>query len=379
MRHRIDSIFAFGIFGLVLFGIVMIYSASVIVALRDFSDPQFFFKREIIYAIIGLAGMAVLSTVDYQIWQKNAKWLLLISMVLLLSVFIFSKGEINGAHRWIVIGGFSFQPAELVKFTFTAYLAAWFVRQRSEITSFTNTFLPFVGITGAIAFLMLQQPDFGTLTVIIASALAVYFVAGMSLKHLLIGLGILIIGLSLILAAPYRRARLESFFNPDSGNDAATYQIKNISIAIGSGGWFGLGFGESKQKRLFLPEPHNDSIFAIIVEELGFVVASLVILLIGLVIYRGYRIAARAPDMFAKLLAVGITTWFAYQATLNLAAMLQLVPLKGVPLPFISYGGTNLIISLLAAGVLLNISRYLKDDSESPKKEKAIHHSQRLV
>lgn len=367
MQRKIDSFLAIGIVSLVLFGMVMVYSSSVVIGLTKFDDAQFFFKRELIYVVLGLATFVAASLVDYRVWQKSAKWMLILTFVLLISVFIFSKGEINGAHRWIIFGGFSFQPAELAKFTFLAYLAAWLVQRKENIESIKDTFLPFAGVLLAVSILMLMQPDFGTLTVIVVSSLALFWVAGMTWKQLGLGAICVAIGLSIVLAAPYRRERLAAYFNPEADTSGVAYHVKNISIAIGSGSWFGLGFGESKQKRLFLPEPHNDSIFAITVEELGFLVSTLLIMTISFVLYRSYRVAMYAPDMFSRLLATGITTWFAYQAFLNLAAMLQLVPLKGVPLPFISYGGTNLIISLLAAGVLINISRHMKiENADEP-------------
>jgi cell division protein FtsW len=194
----------------------------------------------------------------------------------------------------------------------------------------------------------------------------------MSWKHLGVTLLIAIVGLAGVLSVPYRRARIVAFLNQNqvsetaSGErDAAFYHVDNINIAIGSGGWFGLGFGESKQKRLFLPEPQTDSIFAIIVEELGFIISTLLIGLITFVLYRMYRVAAHAPDMFSQLLVTGVATWITYQSMLNLAAMLQLAPLKGIPLPFISYGGTNIIVTLVTMGVVLNISRYMHTQGEA--------------
>ncbi len=369
MRRNIDTYLAIGVVTLTLFGLVMVYSASVIKGLTlPQADPAFFFKRHLVFVILGLGLMSFLSNVDYKVWQKNAKWMLLASILLLVSVFLFSKGNINGAHRWIVVGGFSFQPAEVVKFTFLAYLAAWFCQRKDKVGNLQETFIPFVGICAVISFLMLQQPDFGTLTVMLVSAAAVYWTAGMSWKHLGVTLLIAAVGLAGALSVPYRRARIVAFLNQNQADtttstqtkDAAVYHSDNIAIAIGSGGWFGLGFGESKQKRLFLPEPQTDSIFAIIVEELGFIISALLIGLISFILYRSYQVASRAPDVFSQLLVTGIATWLTYQSMLNLAAMLQLAPLKGIPLPFVSYGGTNIIVTLCAMGVILNISRYQK-------------------
>jgi len=356
-KQRPDIVLLISIISVVLFGVIMIYSASVIVGLTDYNDPKYFFKRQIIWAILGIISMAITANIDYRVWKKWAGSLLVITLVLLLSVFLFSKGAVNGAHRWIGVGTLSFQPSELAKFTFVVYISAWLCKQQEKIGSLIETFLPFLGMLAVISVLMLMEPDFGTLSIMLVSAISVFTVAGMTWQELIAGFGALAVSLSAILAVPYRRNRILTFFNPQNDTSGISYQVKNIAIAIGSGGWFGVGYGASAQKRLFLPEPHTDSIFAVITEELGFVIATAVVAVFLLILYRGYRIAAQAQDTFGRLLAIGITSWFAFQAFINLASMLHLVPLVGVPLPFISYGGTNLVISLAAVGVLLNISR----------------------
>jgi cell division protein FtsW len=294
-----------------------------------------------------------------------------VTFVLLLSVFLFSKGEINGAHRWIYLGGLSFQPSELAKLAFLIYLSAWLAERKEEMHSF-KTFGVFVGILAAIGLLVLKQPDLGTFSIILVSSLLVYVVAGITWTQMVAGLAALTVAVLGFIATPYRRARITTFLDPTNDTSGISYHVKNIAIAVGSGGLFGLGFGASGQKRLFLPEPHTDSIFAVITEELGFFIAGLLIVAIGFLIYRGYRVAMNCEDRFGKLLAVGITSWFAFQAFINLASMLHLVPLVGVPLPFISYGGTNLIISLTAVGVLLNISRDVTIPSPTTKQSKEI-------
>jgi cell division protein FtsW len=355
--QRSDLAVVLTVVALVLFGIVMIYSASVILGYTVFQDPQLFFKKQILTAALGFIALIVMASIDYRSWQKWASLMLGVTFLALISVFFFSKGEINGANRWIDVAGFSFQPSELAKLTFIMYISAWLATREERIRDIAGTFLPFLAILGVVSFLLLRQPDFGTLAIFVAAAVSVHLVAGMTWSQFLIGLSALMAGLIAVLAEPYRRARLITFLDPSQDTSGIGWHIKNIAIAIGSGGWFGLGFGASGQKRLFLPEPHTDSIFAVIVEELGFVVAALVILAFIFLAYRGYRIALRAPDTFGRLLAVGITSWFAFQAFLNLASMAHIVPLVGVPLPFVSYGGTNLVISLAAIGVLLNISR----------------------
>lgn len=318
--------------------------------------------------------MIVMASIDYHIWQRWAGWMLGLTFVLLLVVFLFSRGEILGAHRWITVFGQSFQPSELAKLTFIIYLSAWLVERQDSIGDIVQTFFPYVLVLLAISVLMLKQPDFGTLTIILVPAIAIYWVAGLTWKQILIGLCILVVGFGLVMYGPggqYRRNRLTAFSDPTQDTSGTAYHVKNIAIAIGSGGIHGLGFGESKQKRRFLPEPHTDSIFAIITEELGFVWSEALILVYCLLIYRGFLTANRAPDMFGKLLAVGITSWFAFQTFINLGSMVQVVPLVGVPLPFISYGGTNLVISLIAVGLLLNVSR----QGERPEVTKKIRKS----
>ncbi|MEI6478101.1 MAG: putative lipid II flippase FtsW [bacterium] len=378
--HRIDSWTALTVFGLVMFGIVMIYSASVIVAYNLFGDDKYFFKHQIVWAIVGLIGMATTANIDYHVWKKWAGAMLVITLILLISVFLFSKGEINGAHRWIVVAGQTFQPSELAKLTFIIYLSAWLVERQKVINSIKETFIPYVVVLVAISVLMLKQPDFGTLAIILTSAIAVYVVAGLTWKQASIGLVALVVAVAVIsISSPYRRDRLLTFLNPAQGANSTsqsgettsksnTYQVDNASIAIGSGSWTGVGFGQSKQKRRYLPEPQTDSIFAIIGEELGFLWSAALILAYVFLIYRGYLIASLSTDLFGRLVAVGITSWFAFQAFVNVGSMVHLVPLVGVPLPFISYGGTNLLISLLAVGVLLNISRFIKPREDADTK-----------
>lgn len=362
LAKRPDPWIALTVFGLVLFGIVMIYSASIIIGHTDYGDDRYFVKSQFKAAILGFSAMIVMANIDYHKWKRWAGWMLGITYLLLISVFFFSKGEVNGAHRWILIAGQSFQPSEFAKLTFVIYISAWLAGKKDRLGDILGTFLPYLLVMGGIAVLMLMQPDFGTLTIILAPAIAIYFVAGLTWQQVLLSFGVIGLSVVAVLAGPhgqYRRERISTFLHPTQDVQGRDYHINNITIAIGSGGWQGLGFGESKQKRLFLPEPHTDSIFAIISEELGSVRSFLLILVYGFLIYRGLRIAAAADDLFGRYLAVGITTWFGFQAFINFGSMLQFVPLVGVPLPFVSYGGTNLLISLAAIGLLLNVSRYV--------------------
>ncbi len=365
MPGKSDRVLGLTVFGLVLFGIVAVYSASsVVAALPPFNNPTLFVTRQVLYAGLGIVGMMVAAGIDYKTWQRNAGWMLILTFALLCSVFFFSRGEINGAHRWINLGPINFQPSELAKFTLIAYTSAWLVKQRDHIGTL-SVFGVFLAILALISALMLAQPDFGTLVILLVPAIAVYLVAGMNWKQMIFGLVLAAVALGgIAIAAPYRLERVTTFLHPEKDTTGAAYHVKNIEIAVGTGGVTGLGFGNSKQKRRFLPEPYTDSIFAVITEELGFIRATLLAAVLIFVACRGLLIAYAVDEPFGKLMAVGISVWFGFQTIMNLAAMLHLVPLVGVPLPFISYGGTNLVISLSAVGVLLNISKVRREGVE---------------
>lgn len=358
-RHRLDPWLLVIIIAMTLFGIVMIYSASVVVARNIFDDGALFIKKQAFAAFVGIITLIIASSIDYRTWQKYAGGMLIVTFVLLVSVFFLSKGEINGAHRWISIAGQSFQPSELAKLTLIIYLSGWLTQRKDEMHSITQTFLPFLAIMAVVSFLMLKEPDFGTLAIMLAASAAVYFTAGMDWKQIILGVLVAIVAFTgIAMSSEYRRARVMTFLRPHEDTSNASYHVYNIGVAVGSGGAWGLGFGESRQKRGFLPEPQTDSIFAVISEELGSLRSVLVILAFAVLAWRGLRIASLVEDRFGQLMATGITVWFIFQAFMNLGAMLQVIPLVGVPLPFISYGGTNLVISMLAVGILLNISKH---------------------
>jgi cell division protein FtsW len=281
--------------------------------------------------------------------------MLFITFGLLLLPIIFGGGS---GERWVNLGFMSFQPSEIAKMTLIFYLAGWFSSKKT-IKNVQKLFPAFCLIIGSIALIMLIQKDLGTLGVIVMISSAMFITAGAAIYQLFAGMGL---GTFLLWVAikiePYRLERLLTFMNPENNALGSAYQIRNALIAIGSGGLLGLGFGQSKQKYLYLPEAHTDSIFAIISEELGFIRAAVVIVLFAFIALRGYKIAMRAPDTFSRLVAAGITTWLFSQMLINVAAMLSLVPLTGVPLPFVSYGGSSLIILLGAVGILMNISKY---------------------
>jgi len=274
----------------------------------------------------------------------------------LFAVFIPGLGvRVLGASRWINLGFFVLQPSEFIKLALTIYLAAWFSTKEK------GRFIAFLLLIGLVILLVMLQPDMGTAFIILFEALTIYFLSGGSVWHILSFVPLALMGgIGLAIAEPYRLKRLVTFLNPETDTQASSYHIKQILIALGSGGLFGVGIGNSLQKYAYLPESTTDSIFAIIGEELGFVGAMLLILVIIFIIYRGFFIALRAKDTFGKLLAGGITAYLATQTIVNLGAQTALLPLTGVPLPFISYGGSALIINLVSIGILLNISRQSK-------------------
>jgi len=361
-KRRADYLLAIAVFALVLFGLIAIYSVSKYYSLQITNNEtdKYYLVRQLVWVAVGCIAWILTQSVDYRFWQKNSRYMLVATIVLLIIPILIGSSSDSNAARWVSIAGLNFQPAELAKLTLIIYLSGWFAKKNEEksIAKIGPSFLILMAI---VSILMLVQKDLGTLAVIVGISGAMYLISGAPAVHMLIGGGLA--GALLWLAVklePYRLARITAFINPEKDLLGSGYHIQNALIAIGSGGLLGLGFGQSKQKYLYLPEAHTDSIFAIISEELGFLRASLIILVIGFVAFRGFRIAKQAPDTFSRLMAVGITTWLIWQSFINIAAMLSLIPLTGVPLPFISYGGSSLLILLAATGILLNISKYCK-------------------
>ncbi len=360
-KQRPDFLIALIVFGLVIFGLVMITSASVVTSyeITEGGSNYYFLIRQLIAVGIGFFAWLAFYNIDYNKWKKWAIYIFLFSIILLFLVFVPGIGKsIGGAHRWIEIGSFSFQPSELAKLAIILYLAAWLDKKREKVADFWRSFLPLALILGAILYLLAREPDMGTAIILGIIAVGMYFVAGANILHLILSLPVLG-GLFwlLIKKAPYRLARITTFLDPSQDILGISYHINQTLIAIGSGGLWGLGFGNSRQKYNYLPEAHTDSIFAIICEELGFLRAIFVIILFAVFALAGLGVAKRAPNNFGRLLAFGIVLWFIAQAFVNLAVMLGLLPFTGVPLPFVSFGGSSLVISLAAVGILLNISK----------------------
>ncbi len=365
MREKPDYFFIGLVWAIIVFGLIMLSSASSAVAFNKFGDNYWYLKHQLFFGILpGIVAFLLFLKIDYRKLKKFALPLLVISIALLLLVFIPGLGVSYGrARNWINIFGMSLQPAEIVKLTFLIYLATWLGEKNGtkQMGDASSSFIPFVSIFGLIVFLIAAQPDIGTLSIIIVIALSVYFAAGAPFSHMgIIGAGGVVMFFTLIKIAPYRAARLMTFLNPGFDPQGVGYHINQALLAVGSGGLFGLGLGLSRQKFQYLPEVAGDSIFAIISEELGFIFAVGLIVAFIFLALRGYGIAKTAHDGFGRLLAVGITSWFVFQAFINIGAMLGLMPLTGVPLPFVSYGGTAMTIGLAAMGMMGSVSKYCK-------------------
>jgi len=362
-KHEPDTSLIWALFALILFGLVILFNASSVFAYNFFGTPYFYFKNQLIPLGLGLALFYITSLIDYHFWKKWAFLFLVFSIFLLILVFIPGIAWEGGpARSWIKILGQTFQPAELVKLTFLIYLATWLEAKRNELKSLTSGFIPFLFIVLLIGFLMMMQPDFGTFFIILVSAFIVYFVSGGRIKHIIL-LSILA-GIGLFFMAnqisEYQLNRFRCVVDPQFSPQDQCYQINQSLIAVGSGGILGRGLGQSLQKYMYLPEVWSDSIFAITAEEIGFVFSTLLILLYLFIFYRGFLIARHAPDLYGTALATGIISWLAVQTFLNIGGMVNLIPMTGVPLPFISAGGSSLLAGLMAMGILVNISKQTK-------------------
>jgi cell division protein FtsW len=356
-RH-IDFFVLFSVLTLVGLGIVMVYSASFVLAGQRFGDPYYFLKKQALAAAIGMALLFLATRMDYHRWQMLGIPLLALSGVLLAVVILPGvRHEIGGSARWLKISFFSFQPAEMAKLALVIYLARSLTKKEGRMKEFAAGFLPHMIVLGVLFALVLKQPDFGTGIIFAALVFLMLFAAGASFKHLgATALAALPVLLYIATRAKYRQGRLLTFLNPWSDPGNAGFQIIQSFLAFGSGSVFGAGLGVGRQKLFYLPEVHTDFIFSVIGEELGLIGVSGVLALFAILIFRSFRICLRAPDLFGTYLALGTTCLLAIQALLNMGVVMGLLPTKGSTLPFISYGGTSLMMNLLAVGILLNIS-----------------------
>ncbi|MBP7376216.1 MAG: putative lipid II flippase FtsW [Pyrinomonadaceae bacterium] len=357
--------------GLALFGALMVYSASAMMAMKESgeSSQYTYFVKQSIFVIVGIAAMFVVSRIDYHVFEN--KWVIIgilaITSIALLAVFAFPP--INGAQRWIRFGGFSFQPSELAKIALPMFLAWFLTKNEDSVTEVKSTVLPALGGFGLLAGLVMLEKDLGTTIVLCAIFSAVYFTAGARLMHIgTVAAGLVVIGAGAIFFAPWRVARIMAFLDPYKYSDDEAYQVVQSLYAIGSGGIFGEGFAKGTQKLFYLPYPYSDFIFSVVGEELGLVGTMAVVVVFGLLLWRGARAALMAPDRFGTLLGIGLITGIIAQALFNISVVISILPAKGIPLPFISYGGSSVLITLIGVGILLSISRHA---GNTPKKEPA--------
>ena len=370
-RRLVPDMWLFGAaLVLVSIGVVMVYSASAILAADRFGDPHYFLKRQLFWALLGLGGLWAALAVDYRVLERVALPLLGVAALLLVLVLVPAFGQaINGTRRWLRLGGVSFQPVELAKLAFVIYLARFLSRRGEAVQGFWGGAVPPAVIGGVLAALVLRQPDLGNSMTLLALAFTLLFLAGARPRHLLLlaapALPLLAVAVYL---APYRWRRILAFLNPESDPRGRGFQIIQSFLAIGSGGLLGRGLGGSKQKLFYLPEPHTDFVFAVIAEELGLIGGVTVIALFMVLIWRGLRAGLRAPDRFGAYLALGLTTMLATEALVNLGVVTGSLPTKGLPLPFVSFGGSALFMTLLSTGILLNISQPGAADAASRRR-----------
>ena len=353
---------------LVAAGVLAVYSASFAIGLAEFGDGTHFVVRQVVWAIAGLIAMGVCMQIDYRRWRRISPLLLLVSFVMLALVLIPGAG-INsyGATRWLQLGPMpALQPSEFAKLACVIYFAAWLGSSPSRSRSLTNGFIPFGIIVSILLGLIMLQPDLGTALIIALTSATMLFLSGADLALFTLGVsGGLAVGALLISSEGYRLSRWHAFVDPWADPTGQGFQIIQLLIALGTGGITGVGFGASRQKFHYVPGAHTDGIIAIIGEELGFIAVTVVIFLFCGLVYRGFRIAYRAPDTFGRLLALGIVCWIGFQALLNIGGITRSVPLAGVPLPLISYGGSSLLAVMAALGILANISTRAQAESVS--------------
>ena len=341
-----------------LFGLIMVYSSSSVWAEYKFSDPFKYVKNQGLFLIIGIIIMYLVSKIDYKKYYKYASKILLICFILIVLV-LFVGTERNGSKSWFGIGSFGIQPSEFMKLAMIIFTSKYLYNNRKDIGNIKKGVMPILGLTLIIFLLIMLQPDFGTGVILVMGVIGLLFVGGVDLKFFL-KIGILgIAGIAgLIIAAPYRLKRILSFLNPWSDPLGSGFQIIQSLYAIGPGGLFGYGFGASRQKHFYLPEPQTDFIFSIISEEFGFMGVLIVSGLFSFIIYKAIQVALKCNDLFGKYLAFGIIFMLGFQAVLNLSVVIGLLPVTGVTLPFLSYGGSSLLITLASMGIILNISRH---------------------
>lgn len=346
--------------GLAIFGTLMVYSASAMYSQRETQGAtQFtYFYKQFAFTLAGLAVMYVASRIDYRRYQNPVVVYGILSLTAAFLIAVFAFPVINGASRWIRFGGLSFQPSEMAKIALPIFLAYFLTQNEYRVGELKSTVIPAIGVLVLLGGLIFLEPDLGTAIVLCAIFSAVYFAAGARILHIAsVAAGMVLLGMSAIIFAPWRVERLMAFLDPFKHSDDAGYQVVQSLYAIGSGGVFGEGFAKGQQKLFYLPYPYSDFIFSVVGEELGLVGTLSVVLAFGLLLWRGARAAVMAPDRFGMLLGIGIVTGIIVQALFNISVVISILPAKGIPLPFISYGGSSVMVTLFAVGILLNISK----------------------
>ncbi|MBP9748158.1 MAG: cell division protein FtsW [Candidatus Pacebacteria bacterium] len=359
-EKKIDRFFLIIVFLLITIGAAIFISASLGILVKNKDVFYSVLRNQLVLGLgLGLVGMYLCTKIDYKIWRKYSLVIFIASILLTLAVFIPTLGlRHGGAERWVQFGGFSFQPVEFLKFGFIIYFAAWLSWVKSRVSDFKFGVLPLMILLTIIAGILLQQPDTKSLILIIVTGIVMLFVSGVPMKYILGVSGVAIVVLSTVVYfTPYLQARVKTFIDPSSDSAGSSYQIQQSLIALGGGGIYGRGFGQSIQKFSYLPEPQGDSIFAVLGEETGFVGSVAVIILYILFALRGFRIANHAPDLFSRLLVSGVVIMITAQSFMHIASVIGVFPLTGVPLVFMSHGGTALMVYMMSMGVIFQISR----------------------
>jgi len=368
---------------LVVLGVLAVYSSSFALGLVEFGDANYYVLRQVFFAVVGGAAMYVLMRSDYRKLRAISPLLMLAAIIGLVAVLVPGVGtDRYGAQRWIALGGPvpPIQPSEFAKLALIVYVSAWLAGRGDNVKVFWLGFAPCVMLVGFVAGLVMLEPDLGTSIVLVLTTMTLVFVAGASLRHVAMFACVGgVVASMLIFAGQYRTDRVFAFTSAENDPSGRGFQTLQLLIALGSGGIHGLGLGASRQKFFYVPGAHTDGIFAIIGEELGFIGAAFVMLLFALLVIRGFRVILRARDDFGSLLAVGVVSWIAYQAIINVGGITRTVPLTGIPLPFLSYGGSALLSMMAGIGILLSVSRYGVDAKSVGKKPKPVDDSDKIV
>ena len=366
--------------GLAVFGSVMVYSASAMISLKETQDQSQFtyFYKQLGFTVVGIGIMFAVSRLDYRLFNNKYVIYGLIAGTVMLLLLVFGFPKVNGARRWIRFGGFSFQPSEITKVVLPLFLAWFLTKKEDAVGEIKSTLLPCVGVLVLLAGLVFAGPDLGTAIVLCAIFSAVYFAAGARIVHIgAVGGAMFAVGLAALVVAPWRVERIMAFLDPYKHSDDAGYQVVQSLYAIGSGGILGEGFAKGQQKLFYLPYPYSDFIFSVVGEELGLIGTLAVVAAFGFLLWRGARAALNAPDRFGMLLAIGVTTGIVVQALFNISVVISILPAKGIPLPFISYGGSSVLVTLFAVGLLLSISKYAGSNASEKASDTASNYKRK--